>query len=69
MDSYHFSHALESWMTAVFACNQFVDTRRPWALRKTDPDRMAAVLGTLFARSAIWPHGSRPSCPAPPIRY
>ncbi|HZF42054.1 MAG TPA: methionine--tRNA ligase [Sphingomonadaceae bacterium] len=48
MDSYHFSHALESWMTAVFACNQFVDTEAPWALRKTDPDRMAAVLGTLF---------------------
>jgi methionyl-tRNA synthetase len=35
-------------MTAVFACNQFVDTEAPWALRKTDPDRMAAVLGTLF---------------------
>ena len=34
-------------MTAVFACNAYVDTMAPWALRKTDPERMAAVLGTL----------------------
>ena len=34
-------------MAAVFACNQFVDAAAPWALRKTDPDRMAQVLGTL----------------------
>jgi len=35
-------------MRAVFACNQYVDEQAPWALRKTDPDRMAAVLYTLF---------------------
>ena len=34
-------------MRAVFACNAYVDTQAPWALRKTDPERMAAVLGTL----------------------
>jgi methionyl-tRNA synthetase len=34
-------------MNAVFACNAYVDTTAPWALRKTDPDRMAEVLGTL----------------------
>ena len=34
-------------MGAVFACNAYVDTMAPWALKKTDPDRMAAVLGTL----------------------
>ena len=34
-------------MGAVFACNQYVDTMAPWALKKTDPDRMASVLGTL----------------------
>ena len=34
-------------MRAVFACNAYVDAQAPWALRKTDPDRMAAVLGTL----------------------
>ncbi len=35
-------------MRAVFACNQYVDEQAPWALRKTDPERMAAVLMTLF---------------------
>ena len=34
-------------MRAVFACNAYVDAQAPWALRKTDPERMAAVLGTL----------------------
>ena len=35
--------------SAVFACNAYVDAMAPWALRKTDPERMAAVLGTLVA--------------------
>ena len=35
-------------MRAVFACNQYVDEQAPWALRKTDPERMRAVLMTLF---------------------
>ena len=34
-------------MGAVFACNAYVDAQAPWTLRKTDPERMAAVLGTL----------------------
>jgi methionyl-tRNA synthetase len=42
-----FSAGLEAWMTAVFACNAYVDAAAPWALRKTDPERMAAVLGNL----------------------
>jgi methionyl-tRNA synthetase len=46
-ERFAFSAGLEAWMTAVFACNQYVDAAAPWALRKTDPDRMAAVLGTL----------------------
>ena len=41
------NQAIESWMQAVFACNQYIDAQAPWALRKTDPDRMHAVLGTL----------------------
>lgn len=41
------SHALEAWMTGVFACNQYIDAQAPWALRKTDPERMHAVLRTL----------------------
>ena len=43
-----FSDGLERWMNAVFACNQYVDEQAPWALRKTDPERMAAVLMVLF---------------------
>jgi len=42
-----FSAGLEAWIGAVFACNAYVDTAAPWALRKTDPNRMAEVLGTL----------------------
>src|SRR5690349_8861203 len=44
-----FSVGIEAWLKAVFACNAYVDTQAPWTLRKTDPDRMAAVLGTLVA--------------------
>ena len=44
-----FSIGLDAWMSAVFACNAYVDATAPWALRKTDPDRMAQVLGTLVA--------------------
>lgn len=43
-----FSAGIEAWMQAVFACNQYVDAQAPWTLRKTDPGRMAVVLGTLF---------------------
>jgi methionyl-tRNA synthetase len=43
-----FSDGLDAWMQAVFACNQYVDEQAPWALRKTDLDRMVAVLMTLF---------------------
>ncbi len=46
-EQFAFSVALEAWMGAVFACNAYVDAQAPWALRKTDPERMAAVLGTL----------------------
>lgn len=48
-EEFAFSAGLEAWMGAVFACNAFVDAQAPWALRKTDPERMAAVLGTLVA--------------------
>ncbi|MCB2047136.1 MAG: methionine--tRNA ligase [Novosphingobium sp.] len=44
----NFSSGLDNWMQAVFACNQYVDEQAPWALKKTDPERMAAVLMTLF---------------------
>lgn len=43
-----FSVGLEAWMKSVFACNAYVDEMAPWALRKSDPARMAEVLGTLY---------------------
>ncbi|WP_298194675.1 methionine--tRNA ligase [Novosphingobium sp.] len=46
--SLNFSSGIEAWMRAVFACNQYVDEQAPWALRKSDPERMRAVLMTLF---------------------
>jgi methionyl-tRNA synthetase len=46
-DRFAFSVGIEAWLRAVFACNAYVDAQAPWALRKSDPDRMAAVLGTL----------------------
>jgi methionyl-tRNA synthetase len=42
------SAAIEEWMRAVFACNAYIDAQAPWALRKTDPARMEAVLATLY---------------------
>jgi methionyl-tRNA synthetase len=48
-DRLAFSVGIEAWLRAVFACNAYVDGQAPWALRKTDPERMAAVLGTLAA--------------------
>jgi methionyl-tRNA synthetase len=41
------SHGIEAWLRGVHACNQYIDTQAPWALRKTDPERMNAVLATL----------------------
>ena len=48
-DRYAFSQGLDAWMSAVFACNAYVDEMAPWGLKKTDPARMAEVLGTLVA--------------------
>ncbi|MEJ6009028.1 methionine--tRNA ligase [Novosphingobium aquae] len=42
------TQALETWTQAVFACNAYIDVQAPWALRKTDPERMETVLATLY---------------------
>jgi methionyl-tRNA synthetase len=42
------AQGIEAWMRGVFACNQYIDAQAPWALRKTDPERMHAVLRTLM---------------------
>ncbi len=46
--SFAFSQGLEAWIKAVYACNQYIDAQAPWALRKTDPERMNSVLATLL---------------------
>jgi methionyl-tRNA synthetase len=40
--------AIQAWLRAVYACNAYIDAQAPWALRKTDPERMEAVLATLY---------------------
>ena len=47
-DALNFSTGIEAWMRAVFACNAYIDEQAPWTLRKTDPERMRAVLLCLF---------------------
>ncbi|MDJ0683472.1 MAG: methionine--tRNA ligase [Alphaproteobacteria bacterium] len=39
--------AIEAAWTVVGAANRYVDAQAPWALKKTDPARMATVLYTL----------------------
>ena len=47
-EALNFSVGIEAWMKAVHACNQYIDDQAPWSLKKTDPERMRAVLQTLF---------------------
>ena len=47
MDAQAFHDALEAIWTVVRAANVYVDRQAPWALRKTDPQRMATVLYVL----------------------
>ncbi|WP_343347494.1 methionine--tRNA ligase [Sphingomicrobium sp. XHP0239] len=48
-EAWAFEKGIEAWLRAVYACNAYVDEQAPWALKKSDPERMAAVLGTLAA--------------------
>ncbi|MEQ1640413.1 MAG: methionine--tRNA ligase [Novosphingobium sp.] len=47
-DALALSQGIEAWMSAVFACNAYIDAQAPWTLRKTDPARMQTVLATLY---------------------
>ena len=58
------SQGIEVWLRAVFACNQFIDAQAPWALRKSDPDRMFAVLATLYVAIRDLAIAIRPVIPA-----
>ncbi len=62
-DRFAFSTGLEAWMGAVFACNAYVDAQAPWALKKTDSQRMAAVLGTLVAAVRLLAEAVAPVIP------
>jgi methionyl-tRNA synthetase len=65
-DDLMLSQGIEAWLRGVFACNQYIDAQAPWSLRKTDPERMHAVLGTLvrairmlaIAILPVVPHGA-----------
>jgi methionyl-tRNA synthetase len=58
------SQAAEAWLQAVFACNAYVDAQAPWALKKTDQQRMETVLATLFICIAQLAVAIRPIIPA-----
>jgi methionyl-tRNA synthetase len=47
IDRQAFHEALETIWVVVRAANVYVDRQAPWALRKTDPARMATVLYVL----------------------
>lgn len=55
--------AIDAWLRACFACNQYVDAQAPWALRKTDPERMETVLATLYVAIAQLAVGILPVIP------
>jgi methionyl-tRNA synthetase len=57
------SKACEAWIHAVFACNAYIDDQAPWALRKTDPERMETVLATLYICIAVLAVGIAPVIP------
>jgi methionyl-tRNA synthetase len=56
--------AIQAWLRAVFACNQYIDAQAPWALRKTDPARMEAVLATLYVAIGRLAAAIQPVIPA-----
>ncbi len=67
-DELALSQAAESWLQAVFACNAYIDVQAPWALKKTDPERMETVLATLFICIAQLAVGIAPLIPASAAR-
>src|SRR3954466_4984003 len=62
------SQGIEAWLRAVFACNQYIDAQAPWTLRKTDPERMEAVLATLYRAIADLGIASQPVVPGAAAR-
>ncbi len=48
IDRFEIHLAIEAWLRVVYAANKYIDEQAPWTLRKSDPDRMTAVLAALF---------------------
>jgi methionyl-tRNA synthetase len=67
-DDLALSQGIEVWLRAVFACNQYIDAQAPWTLRKTDPERMLAVLETLYRAIAELAVAIQPVIPASAAR-
>lgn len=47
IERFALTDGLEEIWKVIRACNSYIDRQAPWALRKTDPERMAAVLRVL----------------------
>jgi methionyl-tRNA synthetase len=47
LDVQAFNRALETIWTVISEANVYIDAQAPWTLKKTDPERMAAVLYTV----------------------
>ena len=62
------SVAIEAWLRGCYSCNAYIDAQAPWALRKTDPQRMETVLATLYIAIAQLAVGIAPVIPASAAR-
>ena len=47
-DSQEFNLALEKIWTVIGTANKYIDTQAPWALKKSNPERMNTVLYNLI---------------------
>jgi methionyl-tRNA synthetase len=64
IDRQAFGDALEEIWKVIRACNGYIDRQAPWALRKTDPPRMATVLRVLTDAQRVVATVLQPFMPA-----
>ncbi|MCB4821655.1 methionine--tRNA ligase [Roseicella aerolata] len=64
LDAQEFHLALEAIMAEVRAANGYITVQQPWALKKTDPVRMAAVLRHLHSALRVFATLLQPFMPA-----
>ncbi|MBB5691031.1 methionine--tRNA ligase [Roseomonas alkaliterrae] len=63
LDQQHFHSALEAIFASVREANAYITRQAPWALRKTDPARMAAVLRHLHTALRCYATALQPFMP------